>query len=199
MGTAYKKVLKECNEFQEEQLVSWLPNSKYHTIQKAVEKLPHFAEMQEKYGLTEEEGAAIYAYTTNLYKNINPKMREGNLTKKDLGFISVVEQGLSKLSDEQGAVYRRVDLSDKLLARYQIGKIVTEKAFTSASKNQHLSDFDGYIQFIIESKSGKLIRKLSKYQHQFEVLFKGDTRFLVTDRQEDKRANLIKIYMKEVE
>lgn len=126
-------------------------------------------------------------------------MREGNLTKKDLGFISVVEQGLSKLPDEQGVVYRRVDLSDQLLARYQIGKIVTEKAFTSASKNQHLSDFDGYIQFIIESKSGKLIRKLSKYQHQFEVLFKGDTRFLVTDRQEDKRENLIKIYMKEVE
>ena len=185
-------------ELQDDQLVSWLPNSKYHDIQKSVEKLPYFAEIQEKYGLTEEEGVALYAYTTNLYKNINPKMREGNLTKKDLGFISVVEQGLSKLPIFEGKVYRYVDIDAKYLRKYQMGEIVTEAAFTSSSVKEKVKGFDGYVKFVILSKNGKRIYNLSKYPHQYEILFGENTKFKVISIGYDHKSNKREIQLEEI-
>ena len=187
-------------ELQDDQLVSWLPNSKYHAIQKVVEKLPHFAEMQEKYGLTEEEGIALYAYTTNLYKNINPKMREGNLTKKDLGFISVVEQGLSKLPDVTGEVYRNVDFGVADIALYKVGAVITEPSFLSSSKKKYLKGFQNKTTYIvIKSKSGKFIQNLSKYPQQYEVLFQEKRQFKVIENRYEPSIRQQYILLEEVD
>ena len=187
-------------ELQDDQLVSWLPNSKYHDIQKSVEKLPYFAEIQEKYGLTEEEGAAIYAYTTNLYKNINPKMREGNLTKKDLGFISVVEQGLSKLPDVTGEVYRNVDFGVADIALYKVGAVITEPSFLSSSKKKYLKGFQNKTtHIVIKSKSGKFIQNLSKYPQQYEVLFQEKRQFKVIENRYEPSIRQQYILLEEVD
>lgn len=186
------------SELQDDRLVSWISNKRYQAIQQAVQKLPKFAETVEKYGLTDEEGAAIYAYTTNLYKKINPKMRAGKLSKKDEGFISVVEQGLAKLPAFEGVTYRRVDLAEADLSRYQVGAVVTETAFTSSSKKQGLSSFDGYVQFEIIGKNGKQIEKLSKYPQQYEVLFGEKTKFYVEDYQENDKLNKVQIKLVEL-
>lgn len=183
---------------QDERLVSWISNKRYQTIQQAVQKLPKFAETVEKYGLTDEEGAAIYAYTTNLYKKINPKMRSGKLTKADEGFISVVQQGLAKLPAFEGVTYRRVDLAKVDLSRYQVGEVVTENAFTSSSKKQGLNHFDGYVEFEIIGKNGKQIEKLSKYPQQYEVLFGEKTKFAVTDYQENGKMGKVTITLTEL-
>jgi hypothetical protein len=183
---------------QDDRLVSWISNKRYNAIQQAVQKLPKFAETVEKYGLTQEEGAAIYAYTTNLYDKINPKMRSGKLTKKDEGFISVVEQGLAKLPAFDGVTYRRIDLSKADLARYQVGSVVTENAFTSSSKKQGIKGFNGYVEFEIKGKNGKQIEKLSKYPQQYEVLFGEKTKFKVTNYKEDSKMKKVIIKLSEL-
>ena len=81
-----------------------------------------------------------------------------------------------------GMTYRDTNLPDDVLAKYQIGKIVTEKAFTSSSIDNSLSTFKGNVRFIIQSKNGKIIEDISDYPDEREVLFKNKTQFKVLKR-----------------
>ena len=111
-------------------------------------------------------------------------MREGNLTKKDLGFISVVEQGLSKLPDVTGEVYRNVDFGVADIALYKVGAVITEPSFLSSSKKKYLKGFQNKTtHIVIKSKSGKFIQNLSKYPQQYEVLFQEKRQFKVIENR----------------
>ncbi|MDE3964542.1 ADP-ribosyltransferase domain-containing protein [Glaesserella parasuis] len=186
-------------ELQGDRIVSWLTHNQYKNLKKAVEKLPHFADTLAQYHLTEEEGLAIYAYTTNLYRKINTKMRNGKLTPKDTGFIAVLQTGLSRLPSFEGITYRRIkELKGFDFTRYKKGSVITESAFTSSSKKESLTRFGEYVVFEIYGKNGKSITRLSKYPYQYEVLFNENSRFLVEDYDDKSKRGVIRITLKEL-
>ena len=87
--------------------------------------------------------------------------------------------------------YRDTTLPDEVLEKYQIGKIVTEKAFMSSSIDNSLSTFKGNVRFIIQSKNGKIIEDISDYPDEREVLFKDRTKFFIKDRYMNGNVTVI--------
>jgi hypothetical protein len=62
------------------------------------------------------------------------------------------------------------------------GNIVTEEAFTSATRDRGIS-FPGQLRFEIISKTGKLVAEYSSKVGEEEVLFDQGTQFKVLDAQ----------------
>ena len=99
-------------------------------------------------------------------------------------------------------VYRSADLKPEHLESYkkafESGKSHIEKGFMSTSYDAEVaSDFGGNVNFIIKSKNGAVIEKLSNLPHEKEVLFKTNQEFKVTNIL-DFDGNSYDIYMEEI-
>lgn len=112
---------------------------------------------------------------------------------------------LDKMKSYQGQTYRTVsDSGGQLAAKYQPGKPVTMKEFVSASRstNPSYKPYDlastGSTRFIIQSKSGKLVEKISQYQAEREVLFKSGSKFMVTSKKFNSERGTWDISLKEL-
>lgn len=146
--------------------------------------------------LTSEDALAINMYTRQFYWNINKGLRGQKfeqfaetgpqftmvLNKK---ITKQINDGLSKLEDFSGTVYRGASLPGGLEAmeaavakHYKVGTVITEKGFTSTS-TERSSMLSGRIRFEIQSKTGKVVRTLSRHEHENEVLFRSGTKFKV--------------------
>lgn len=90
--------------------------------------------------------------------------------------IFLVEQGLTKLPDVETEVTRIADFPPEILRQYQVGKIITEKGFTSTTRGGR-SPAIGNVTFSILSKHGKFIGFLNRLEA--EVLFRPNTRFKI--------------------
>ncbi|HEY4414490.1 MAG TPA: ADP-ribosyltransferase domain-containing protein, partial [Verrucomicrobiae bacterium] len=84
-----------------------------------------------------------------------------------------------KLKSYEGTVDRGSTLTSEQLDDYQVGNVVTEKAFTSASRT---IPFPGNVAFTIESINGKRIARYSSHKAETEVLFDQGTQFEVLSR-----------------
>jgi hypothetical protein len=91
--------------------------------------------------LTDTDRAALHDYTTNDgYTTMNPFLRDSS-GYSDADRLAIqaradrVSEGLAKLPAEPGETYRGVTYSDDVLDKYQPGQVVTERAFTSTSKD----------------------------------------------------------------
>ncbi len=175
---------------------------KPHELGKPVENITQ-DEMKEAYGLRGTELIAIGEYTAKGgsgfpdYKSINtflrtegketemgrskfdfssPNNSNGKLLTRHIGHM---QNGLSKLPDFQGTVYRGARLNQEQIAQYKVGMIITEPAFSSASRSEQVAEGYGGAQFQIESKHGKSIEGMSSFKTEQEVLFKAGTQFRV--------------------
>lgn len=169
-------------ELQKSYTQSWIAEDIYQRISEEVKNSLKIQAFKAAYNITHHELVAMKAYTSELYWDLNQNMRNDNLTLTDNRFIAVVNQGLEKAPAYEGVTYRDTTLPDEVLEKYQIGKIVTEKAFTSSSIDNSLSTFKGNVRFIIQSKNGKIIEDISDYPDEREVLFKNKTQFKVLKR-----------------
>ncbi|WP_281773726.1 ADP-ribosyltransferase domain-containing protein [Haemophilus parahaemolyticus] len=169
-------------DLQKSYTQSWIAEDIYQRISEEVKNSPKIQAFKAAYNITHHEIVAMKAYTSELYWDLNQNMRNDNLTLTDNRFIAVVNQGLEKAPAYEGVTYRDTTLPDEVLEKYQIGKIVTEKAFTSSSIDNSLSTFKGNVRFIIQSKNGKIIEDISDYPDEREVLFKNKTQFKVLKR-----------------
>ena len=169
-------------DLQKSYTQSWIAEDIYQRISEEVKNSPKIQAFKAAYNITHHELVAMKAYTSELYWDLNYNMRNDNLTLTDKRFIAVVNQGLEKAPAYEGVTYRDTNLPDDVLAKYQIGKIVTEKAFTSSSLDSNLDTFKGKVRFIIKGKNGRMIEDISDYPKEREVLFKNETRFFVKDR-----------------
>jgi hypothetical protein len=149
-------------------------------------------------GVSDEELAAIVLYTATNFVEWNDTLRsrdQGRLEQWGLG-ISMADRGLSRLPAHEGWVHRGVEsLPAEALAKYEIGKTVTEEAFTSSSYEQG-AQFTGKVQFNILSKEGRRIDALSRSESEKEVLFRPNSKFIVTDKIQD--GDVVIITMEEV-
>lgn len=136
------------------------------------------------HGMTDPELAGTYAYTTSDstwgYGPVNEALRSGDERRiaQFRNYKDTVNDGLARLPDFTGTVYRGTTLPEDVLAQHREGAVVTYEAFTSSSRSRD-SAFSGSHRFVIQSKHGKQVEALSRYGREREVLFPAGTRFRV--------------------
>ena len=132
--------------------------------------------------LTQDEAVSIMAYTSELYQEINRRLRLGEPLDEFKVLVDSINSGLKRLPDYRGIVYRSsADLSAKLEAEHREGCVVDYPAFTSSSLSGFHEQF-GTKHFLISSMHGKDISPISiHYQRdsEREVLFASGTHFQV--------------------
>ena len=132
--------------------------------------------------LTEEEAVAIYGYTVNFYRTVNPLARSGD-TKKIQPLIRAMDSGLKKLPVYKGMVVRTTDLPPAVAKEYTKGKVVNFASYTSASTTGASL---GTSRFVIQSKSARLLGALSASPEEREVIFPRNTKFKILFKRENK-------------
>ncbi len=143
---------------------------------------------------SDEELIAIIGYTGMDYSRLNEALRgsTGDL-KKLASYVQHADEGLAKLPNYRGEVYRGTYLQSSELAKYKPGREVIEDAFTSTSKNPSTA-FGGNTKFVIESKTGTDVESLSQLGNmEAEVLFRPATRFLVVDKVVNSGVTTIRL------
>lgn len=137
--------------------------------------------------LTKSDIDAIEQYAEFDYIEINSELRmptEDSLSNK----VKILSKALNKLPNYKGEVtrFQLIYPPTKLLLERNIGKTVTFKSFTSASKIENLSkkkSTDSILKLI--SKTGKDISKISSRPEEQEVVFDKGTRFTLTKIKND--------------
>lgn len=157
-------------------------------------------------GIPIEDLVALRAYTREnpaYYQEINRALRENDadaLARYD-DQIRATTSGLNQLPPFQGTVYRGIrglspEQAANIANNYEPGSTVTERAFTSTAAGDPA--FEGRVQFVIESESGRDISQVSHFpDSEREVLFAPGTQFRVLDRQFDPAAGTWEIFLAE--
>lgn len=151
--------------------------------------------------LTDDEYISIQAYTSNLYREINPALRAGNLGE----WAPVVDEATEGLAKMRADGYRfkgRVR-RDATFDLKQIDDLFPEngyfqdRAFVSSSKDVD-GVFLGNTEIQIFSENGVDVRSLSQYDEEEEVLFSPGTKFKVTSRIIDPKNKQHVIVLREI-
>lgn len=127
------------------------------------------------------EAGHIVAYTGSHYNSLNQQLRNSAITQESRKFAQNLSAALKKLPAYKGKVYRKANLPNEIVAKYQPGMVVTERAFTSTANKPGV--WSGEYHYEIESKSGREIQKLSSHPTEAEVLFDKNTDFLVVKKE----------------
>ena len=161
----------------------------------------------QEWKLVNEQIASIHGYTTNrIFEDLNKLLRgtkEFSRNPKYVEFLksyaNVLDHSLSKLPNYKGYAYRGVSLKAEQIKRYnnafKNNKSITEVFFQSTSFNE-FKKFNGNVQFIIKSKTGKKISHLSAFKNKEEVLLKRKAKYKIIKIVEN--GNSVEIYMDEI-
>jgi hypothetical protein len=157
-----------------------------------------------------EKVNAVNMYSKLEYQDINGfnrgkkfKIDTKNGVTRD--YYKSITRTINKALDEMpdkfiGTVYRGTDLDEKTfkgyLKAFETGKPYSDKGFTSSSYDPNKA-FDGPHNFVIKSKSGTVIEKISAHGineelhggiNENEVLFKAGQKFKVTNINEYEKG-----------
>jgi hypothetical protein len=185
-----------------------LKNNQFNSEKDFVEK--NNGDLHNELSLIEK--AAIYNYSSSGYRKLNRYLRgdEGphgvnTFSEKDNVYFenlsNSLDNALNKIdANYKGTVYRGVELPEENINQIkqalESNSIYSDPAFISTTYAPGLSSA-GHAQFIITSKTGKLIESLTKYGiDEKEVLFNRNTPFLIKSI-EQKNDNMV-IFMEEV-
>lgn len=150
--------------------------------------------------LTDEEYLAIRAYTSNLYREINPALRRGAAGEWE-GLVKEASRGMEKLA-ENGYGFKGVVRRDAFFSKGEIDRlfkrdgVFADPGFLSSSTKLE-GVFPGNTVIELNSKNGVLINSLSEFADEAEVLFKPGTRFRVLEVIEDATEGKMKIHLSE--
>lgn len=132
--------------------------------------------------LTELEQWALNEYISSGSYKINAPLRDGEaLSDEQMEFMRHLDSALEKMPIYKGKVYRSlsefgIDDIDAFSAEYVPEAVINFPAYTSAGTVVYDESFP--IQYIIESKSGRDLRKCNL--REMEILFPRNTKFRVT-------------------
>jgi hypothetical protein len=147
-----------------------------------------------KDGLTEDESAAIYLYTTEwqpheqcLYAALNTMLRSKNRNKLIppwFLFMKLLLTALFKLPSYSKPVWRGVRLD--LRKQYEVGKTYTWWGFSSCTGSIAVLESESFLGqdgkrtiFSIECFNGKKIREHSSFEEEDEILLLPGSQFYV--------------------
>lgn len=102
--------------------------------------------------------------------------------------IEALSNALQKLPIYDGVVMRCSNIPPEVVGRYQLGRVVTERAFLSTSLNPAVARspaFPGSVEFRILSASARDIASVSKYPAEQEALFPAGSKFYVVGKYVD--------------
>ncbi len=141
-----------------------------------------------KLGLTEKETTVIHSYTSRPFADLNKELRADNNIPEHLRvFEKLLNHSLSKIKSETGFFFRGVgnninpEVDFKLFSDYKQNAVITEKAFLSTSKGKNVYPHRN-VEFIVESKTGKSIEKISASPEESEVLNTSKKNFKIIKR-----------------
>ncbi len=191
--------------------------SSFKKAKKTLEKSGLLDEFKASYPeLDELEIISIYRYTASS-KNLNNPLNAGQvLTGKLEVHQKMMNAALDKLKNTKSydkLVFRGANLDESLvLSKYKnnIGKEITEEAFTSSSKLEKVADDfiekfrdinKAQVKYFIQSKTGIDINDMSHYtkvvgENQAEILFKSGTKFRI-ESVEKNIEGIFEIVMRE--
>ena len=191
--------------------------NKNHLYKAAKKQLRGFKEMKVYKMLNSDEVTSINLYTRAdaYYLHINNYIRLNKIAlgakadgfnKENLTTITkVINNGLDKIPDKhKGIVYRGTTLPKEVLDLYKQSfkskTPVVEKGFLSTSSEKKFA-FNGNHFFIIKSKTGTKIDKLSDLPNEKEVLFKTNKKFnilKIREKEEEDGKMITEITMEEI-
>ena len=130
---------------------------------------------------------AARGYTSKDFRAINQALRAPDQGLARSVYIQAAIKGVSQLPPYTGTVFRGVQLRQALLesrlAKYVVGDVVTEPAFTSMSAAIE-GQWSGNTEFIIQSNGGgRDISAIANFPKEKEVVFPPGTRFKIVGIQ----------------
>jgi hypothetical protein len=166
----------------------------------------HAMETAYRYGLTAKEAVSIFLYTSALYKEINPYLREDGLHKPWSGrqnalktMIAYINGGLSKLPQVTDQLVRVVRLEDDFGQKLQVGKKWREPAFGSCVRASHRNmKWDGNYDLLIQRTSGAHdVSAFSDASNEGEVLVEPGRKYRIVAR--DETGERVKLELSEID
>lgn len=154
-------------------------------------------------GLTPQDAAVVFHYTTYAYNDLNTGLRawfkgrdvddrsgltiDDDFKSRALGYRQRVKEVFEKLEPYKGEVHRGV--SDKVAQRMRdleiekVGSVVRAESFWSTSYSKGAA-FSKDLSLVIQSKTGRQIDYMSAFDTEKEVLFLPGAEFRVTRIEE---------------
>lgn len=152
--------------------------------------------------LTDDEYLSLQAYTSNLYREINPALRAGKAGEWE-AVVDEATQGLAKMR-ENGYRYTAAVRRDATFDLKQLDEFFPEngvfqdKTFVSSSAKLE-GVFPGNTEIQITSRTGVDIKSLSRYELEEEVLFPPNTKFKIIARSIDPANKNHLIVLEEIQ
>ena len=152
--------------------------------------------------LTDDEYLSLQAYTSNLYRGINPALRAGQAGEWE-AVVNEATHGLAKMR-ENGYLYASAVRRDATFDLRQLDTLFPEngvfqdKTFVSSSAKLE-GVFPGNTQMQITSRTGVGVKSLSNYALEEEVLFPPNTKFKIVARTFDPTNNKHLIVLEEIQ
>ena len=135
-----------------------------------------------------DDRLALADYTGSGYQDLNSALRSDALDASQHARVAALNNALEKLPAHDGPVVRGTNLPPDVLARYQPGEVITEKAFLSTTTDPavaHSPAFAGNVEFRILSSTGRDISSVSLFPEEQEILFRAGTKFYVVNKTFD--------------
>jgi hypothetical protein len=148
-----------------------------------------------------DDRLALADYTGSGYEDLNSALRSDALDASQHARVAALNNALEKLPAYDGPVVRGSNLPADVLARYQPGEVITEKAFLSTTTDPavaHSPAFAGNVEFRILSSTGRDISSVSLIPEEQEILFRAGTKFYVVDKTVDPLTRRTMIEMLEL-
>lgn len=140
--------------------------------------------------MNEAEFVAIMAYTGSHYKKLNTELRgfgqalESDMTPEQVSMSRLMYSGLKKLPIYEGNCTRMTDKVE--VEGWKVGNEVVVKQYYSVGMGEKPSTFlNKKVVITIESKSSKILNKMSQYPDEKEVIFVPGTRLKVVRVDEE--------------
>jgi hypothetical protein len=151
--------------------------------------------------LTDGEYISLHAYTSALYREINPALRTGSAVEWTL-VVDAAVQGLEKMRASgyviTGQLRRDASFNPKQINDlFPKNGFFEDKAFVSSSMKMD-GIFPGNTEIRIFSKTGVNVRSISEYENEEEVIFSPNTRFKVVARTIDPTNKRHLIVLEEI-
>lgn len=152
--------------------------------------------------LTDDEYLSLQAYTSNLYREINPALRAGKAGEWE-AVVDEATQGLAKMRGNgyryTAAVRRDATFDLKQLDEFfPENGVFQDKTFVSSSAKLE-GVFPGNTEIQITSRTGVDIKSLSRYELEEEVLFPPNTKFKIIARTIDPANKNHLIVLEEIQ
>jgi hypothetical protein len=140
-----------------------------------------------EHGVTGAEAAALFLYSSALYKPVNSALRDGKLSSDLKTMVGHLDSGLQKLPEVKEPLARVVKLEKDLGEKLQVGKEWRERAFGSCVRaGKRNMQWDGNYELRLSKVHGAHdISAFSDAPKEGEVLIERDKRYHIGTRTLD--------------